>query len=383
MLKPLWSWMDRAYHAQVGQAPEGERARLRVVNLLALLGLVLSLLYVALYGLVLRSPLSVVLNVVFTLGYAGYFAILRASTPEAARVWLAVVFVLQIALFSVLVYPKESGFHLYVISGVPFAFLVFGHQERWLRGATVVAMLAVFLVAELLETPKILDHLPAAVFRANYLIVIPLITLLLAVVLHSFLQELHHSDVALRLLTVTDPMTGVANRRGFLERAEVMQAQASRTGYPLCVLMLDIDHFKAVNDLYGHQVGDRLLVAVANALRERVRKEDVLGRIGGEEFAVVLANTTLSQGLQVAENLRLHVSTVQVPSDEHTSIGCTVSLGVTMLSGTDEPFGRALSRADQALYLAKAEGRNRVCANTTDVATPAQIHTDPLERRQA
>jgi diguanylate cyclase (GGDEF)-like protein len=166
----------------------------------------------------------------------------------------------------------------------------------------------------------------------------------------------------------------VANRRGFLERAEGMQAQAHRMGLPLCVLMLDIDHFKAVNDRYGHQVGDRLLLAVASALRERIRKVDVLGRVGGEEFAVVLYNTTLSQGLQVAEDLRSQVATVQVPGSGHTPstlIGCTASLGVAVLAGTQEPFGRALSRADQALYQAKAEGRNRVCAAAPPVGTDA------------
>ncbi len=368
MLSLLRSRMDSAYQAQVAMAPDAERARLRVVNLLALLGVVLSVLYIVLYGWVLHSPVSVALNAVFTVGYASYFAVLRTSSREFARLWLAVVFVAQIAVFSVLVYPKESGFHLYIISGVPFAYLVFGHDERWRRAVTVLAMMATFLAAELLDNPKILGHLPATTFRVNYLIVVPLVTVLVAVVLNSFLRELHQRDEALRLLTVTDPLTGIANRRGFLERAESLLAQTLRLELPVCVLMLDIDHFKRVNDVYGHHVGDRLLQTVASALRDRLRKMDVLGRVGGEEFAVVLANTPLPMGLQLADTLRQQVASVRVEAPDGEVLRCTISVGVAALEGSEESIGRALSRADRALYQAKADGRNRVCA--ADLLSP-------------
>jgi diguanylate cyclase (GGDEF)-like protein len=130
---------------------------------------------------------------------------------------------------------------------------------------------------------------------------------------------------------------------------------------PLCVLMVDIDHFKAVNDQHGHELGDRVLAAVAAALRENTRKEDALGRMGGEEFAVVLFNATLADGLNTAEQLRRQVGAVQVPSGKLRPVSCTVSLGVAVPATAHEPFSRTLARADQALYRAKAEGRNRVC----------------------
>ena len=353
--------LKQMYHAQTHHLPEVERAKLRVVNLLAVLGLVLSLVYTALHGLVFLSPVAAGLNAVFVLGYAAYFVVLRHRTGLASRLWLTGVYVVQIAMFGLWGFPRESGFHLFVIAGIPLAFLVFGHHERWWRGLTVVALLVVFYATEMLDTPKLFSHLPQAYIRISYLTVIPLITVLVAVVLQSFLNELHQRDDALRLLAVTDPLTGVANRRGLLERAEGMESQARRMGMPLCVVMVDIDHFKAVNDQHGHQVGDRLLAAVARALRDNIRKEDALGRVGGEEFAVVLFNATLAEGLNTAEHLRRQVGVVQVPDDKLRPMSCTVSLGVAAQATTDELLSRTLARADQALYRAKAQGRNRVC----------------------
>ena len=361
MLNTLLTWPKRAYQAHTQHLPESEQAKLRVVNLLALLGFGLSLLYTVLYGVMFKSVLAAGLNAVFVLGYLGYFVALRHSTPFVSRVWMVTVFMVQIASFSLWVFPRESGLHLFVIAGVPLSFLVFGYQERLLRVLTVASMLAVFFAAEWVQTPKLFDLLPPAYFRATYLTVIPVIAVLVAVVMQSFLNELHQRDEALRQLAVTDALTGIANRRGLLERAQGMEAQAQRVGMPLCVLMLDIDHFKAVNDQHGHPVGDRLLARVAHVLRENVRKEDAIGRMGGEEFAVVLFNATLIQGLGIAEHLRQQVSAVRVLNDKLCPVTCTISLGATEWNPAGEDLSRTLARADKALYRAKATGRNRVC----------------------
>jgi diguanylate cyclase (GGDEF)-like protein len=355
------AWLERAYQAHTHHLPESERAKLRVVNLLALIGLGLSLTYTLLYGVVFQSPMAAGLNLLFVSGYVAYFGVLHLGAVNASRIWLVGVYLVQMAIFSLWVFPPESGLHLFVIAGIPLAFLVFGHHDRLLRAGTVLLLLAVFFLAETLDTPKLLDHLPHAYYRTTYLTVVPLITLLVAIVLQSFLSELHRRDEALRQLSVTDPLTGVANRRGLLERAESMQAQASRLSLPMCVVMMDIDHFKAVNDDHGHQTGDHLLAAVARALRDNIRKEDAIGRMGGEEFALLLSNATLAEGLQTAEHLRKQVGSVQVSGGKGRPLGCTASFGVTALAESEGSVSRALARADKALYRAKAEGRNRVC----------------------
>lgn len=350
------------YHMGTHGLPDSERPRVRVINLLALIALGITLLYLFLYGVVFSSWQAAGLNLLFTLAYAGYFPLVHRGRLHSSRLWLVGVFVTQMTVLSIWVIPPQSGVHLYVIAGVPFLFLVFDYRERHLRTVFALTLVTIFLVAELLDTPKLLAHLSPAFLRASYLAAVPLICLLIGVALQAFVDELRLRDDALQYLSVTDQLTNVANRRGLFEQADGIRSQAVRHALPMCVLMLDIDHFKTVNDVHGHGAGDRLLAEVAATLRNTVRKEDAIGRVGGEEFAVVLSNTNLAQGLVVAETLRQSVRNVRVLTDKGQPIGCTASLGVTALADTDTSFSLAMARADKALYQAKTEGRNRVCS---------------------
>ena len=348
------------YHLGTHRLPDRDRPRVRVINLLALIALGMTFVYMFLYGVVFSSWQAAGLNLLFTLGYAGYFPLVHRGRLHNSRLWLVGVYITQMTVLSLWVIPAQSGVHLYVIVGVPLLFLVFDHRERVLRTTFALALIAIFWLAEWLDTPKLLAHLSPEFLRASYLAAVPLICLLIAVALQAFVDELRLRDDALQHLSVTDQLTNVANRRGLFEQAEGMRSQAVRHALPLCVLMLDIDHFKTVNDVHGHAAGDRLLAEVAATLRNTMRKEDAVGRVGGEEFALVLTNTALAQGLVVAETLRQRVSDVRVLTDKGQPIACTASLGVTALAATDTHFSLAMARADKALYQAKTEGRNRV-----------------------
>jgi diguanylate cyclase (GGDEF)-like protein/PAS domain S-box-containing protein len=169
----------------------------------------------------------------------------------------------------------------------------------------------------------------------------------------------------LRELATLDFLTGAANRRHFVEVAQRERERSRRSGAALSLCMLDADHFKNVNDHYGHVAGDHVLTALARAVTSVLRKSDVLGRLGGEEFAVLLPDTDLTGAMTVAERMRAAVEAARVPGGEpneqgeRTDIRVTVSLGVAELRG-DEPFDSLLKRADRALYAAKDLGRNRV-----------------------
>lgn len=158
-----------------------------------------------------------------------------------------------------------------------------------------------------------------------------------------------------------DPLTLLLNRRGFDERWVVDYAVAKRSGIPPLLLMVDLDHFKRVNDQYGHTVGDSVLLAVAGVMRDSLRVSDVLARFGGEEFVVVLPSTQLEEGLFVAERLRTDIerSTIQSENGDEISITCSIGLVEHPL---DQPLNVGLKRADELLYQAKAAGRNRVCS---------------------
>lgn len=158
---------------------------------------------------------------------------------------------------------------------------------------------------------------------------------------------------------LTDPLTGLPNRRAFdLEAARVM-AHAKREGWPVTVGIADIDWFKKVNDQYGHAAGDTVLRSVAQATQTLVRGGDLFGRIGGEEFGLLMPRATASQALAIVERIRvlLAENPIVLPSEE--SIGITISIGLAQLDPTTS-FETALAQADAALYQAKLTGRNRV-----------------------
>ncbi len=163
-------------------------------------------------------------------------------------------------------------------------------------------------------------------------------------------------------LSSRDPLTGLANRRQFELTLASEVDRVARAGEPALVLMIDIDHFKRVNDAHGHQAGDGVLKAVALALRDCIRPMDTVARFGGEEFAMILPNCPPSFGMMVAERIRTHVHSRVIGIAPGQSVSVSVSIG-----GAFAPqWVRSSSllwveRADQQLYRAKSEGRNRAC----------------------
>ncbi len=156
-----------------------------------------------------------------------------------------------------------------------------------------------------------------------------------------------------------DGLTGVFNHAHFLACSEKELLRAQRANQPTALLMLDIDHFKQVNDTFGHATGDRALRAVAEACVETVRGADRVGRLGGEEFALLLPETSLAEALVVAERLRLNVRAIALTSDDGRPVSLRASIGVAQ-HRPPEPISTLLSRADAALYRAKHAGRDRV-----------------------
>ncbi len=180
----------------------------------------------------------------------------------------------------------------------------------------------------------------------------------------------------LELLASTDPLTGVCNRRRFFHNAEAELYRARRYDRPLVAALIDIDHFKRINDTHGHAAGDECLKALAHALANRLRRSDLFARFGGEEFVLLLPETQLGDGLRLCERLRQMIETlkIQIPGVAEP-IGYTVSIGVADLQHEGDSLNQLLARADAALYKAKRDGRNQVAygapAQAFDGAAPA------------
>jgi two-component system cell cycle response regulator len=178
-------------------------------------------------------------------------------------------------------------------------------------------------------------------------------------------EELVDQTRRLEALIFEDPLTGLANRRFILTQLGSFVSGTRRHGRPLSIAVVDIDHFKAINDRHGHQAGDAVLVAVTGALRGHVRAEDHLGRLGGEEFLAVLPDTDAASAVAAAERMRAEVDATWVEHDG-VPLRVTVSLGVATWE-PEEATDLLLRRADDALYAAKAAGRDRV------VSAPASV----------
>ncbi|MDD5228214.1 MAG: diguanylate cyclase [Methylococcales bacterium] len=161
-------------------------------------------------------------------------------------------------------------------------------------------------------------------------------------------------------LANTDYLTGCANRRHFMQRASQEFLRARRYGSDLSVLMLDLDHFKIINDKYGHEAGDTTLKKFVARCNVTLREVDLIGRIGGEEFAIMLPETRSDQAVEVAKRICQSIAVEEVLLRDQEPIHFTVSIGVANMIEDDAQFDAILKRADQALYQAKHEGRNRV-----------------------
>ena len=157
-----------------------------------------------------------------------------------------------------------------------------------------------------------------------------------------------------------DYLTGLSNRRHFMAQGETELSRAIRYQKPLSLMMIDIDLFKSVNDTYGHQIGDVVLQAISRICKATLRHVDIAGRLGGEEFAVILPETTRNEAFEVAERLREAVAKTEVTMPVGLPIHFTVSIGVTTLLDINVNLDMLLHQADQALYEAKRTGRNKV-----------------------
>ena len=246
---------------------------------------------------------------------------------------------------------------LYAVFAVPLfttMMLVPLHERLLLVYGALATALGTYFVA---EPSYVADpHLPAflGVLAGVSLLFVGVGHMLFAVIRTNFEQRQE-----LRRLSRTDSLTGVANHSHLRSIAGHEIARARRSGESVSLLMIDVDHFKSINDAFGHAVGDAVLKELARLFVSTVREIDAVGRVGGEEFAVVLPATKLATATEVAERLRLAVEGTSSFA-RHAPARCTVSIGCAQLSPGDDDLDGLLKRADQALYDAKQRGRNRV-----------------------
>lgn len=239
--------------------------------------------------------------------------------------------------------------HHWIYPSILFFYFIFQKRDAILANGALIILASVFSWINLGPTNSI-----------NYTVTLLITSILLAI----FFNILSNHQIKLELQAATDNLTGLLNRTILYQSLEHAVEHHRRTGLDMTLITLDIDHFKTINDSYGHDAGDSVLQNLGELLQNRVRKADKVFRVGGEEFMVLLFATDLEHGQQVAEELRQSIESAQLLKNQPI----TVSLGVAALQ-KNEDWTTWVKRSDENLYAAKSSGRNRVyCINPVNNA---------------
>ena len=294
----------------------------------------------------------------------------RAPRGEKALVWVTIqLYSMGNAVAAVCAGPVTTPHVIVLVGGVAVGFFLFEPRAvvsgmlgaLFVIGASVVGMIAGWMpyAPMLAGAPYVDGHVSE--WWVGVMGVVTAAAGLALVTLFAYLTaRLRDRERRLRDAARTDPLTGVANRRHFTELFALEFERAQRYAGALSCVMLDLDHFKSINDLYGHGIGDRVLVAAAEAFRGCLRAADVIARWGGEEFVLLLPQTDLAGAEAVAERCRRALEEVAIAVGD-VQVGVTVSVGVAGFPATGLDTPDALMKsADDALYQAKHRGRNRV-----------------------
>lgn len=328
------------------------------------------------------EPISVVvaqisLTLTGYLCWMGSRAYMGRSPPPHGVAALALAVLSAVAVYFTVERPNPGARFLLLglMAGVCFIFtartLAHGGfrrvPARYLFAATVGTH-GVFVLVRPLAFALVMPQQPAegALLAAlSYIVVLESTAALVLIGFGAVMLTNEFITNELRHLAEVDPLTNVFNRRAFLTLLDKAISSAQRTQKPLPVLVLDLDHFKQINDTRGHQGGDDVLRHFVRLALRCLRKEDVMGRLGGEEFGIFLPNADGAGALAVAERLRALVESTPARAGAGQPVCVTVSIGVTLSGPADAP-DTALQRADEAMYLAKQYGRNRVQMRVAD-----------------
>jgi len=286
--------------------------------------------------------------------WACYWLIEARKNRPAVFLWWTEV--LGHVIVATLLLGWNSGYYLYLFLCIP-GLLASASRKQAGRGVLLVVLLFFVLHFASVRIGPIepLPHFETMVVTwLNYLIIFVVLYSMTAV----YREKVRRAEEKMHEKAMTDSLTGVSNRVHFHIRATTEVARARRESQPICLLLIDVDHFKRVNDRYGHETGDTVLRQVAKVMQAGLREIDVLARWGGEEFLIMLPGSSLERSAEISKRLRDAIAAQRFEAGAE-AISVTISVGVAIL-GNKEDMNAAIGRADKALYSSKASGRNRV-----------------------
>ena len=344
-------------HVRFAEREEYQEFRYKLLIVLMTSGAVVTALLVwgSVSGANPINPMHQRSMTIFTMATTVMWLLLR-NHPHRFKVigWLYEI-VCMGEYISSLVYVSEDELRLlWFFTNVPGVFILLGRRAGWM--ITIATMLGLALGNSHLDRPYSPNAVATSLFCLLYL---GIFFQTYVDRTFSYFSRMRDYNARLQDMASHDPLTQVFNARAYYQACDRIIAQSQRTKSPFSVLFLDLDHFKAINDTYGHAAGDEVLRVVADTLKSNLRRSDLIGRIGGEEFSVFLPDTPLAGALPLAEDLRRAVENSQ-PQVGEVTLRITASVGVACETLALNTMKAIQQNADEAMYAAKKAGRNRV-----------------------
>lgn len=280
-----------------------------------------------------------------------------------AKINLILAALLQVSLTTFILFRVQAGFYLYyfIVIAMAFALLDYSIQRERMIILAVIILVTVLLVLNNFLVVDISRKILSSETERAFFYTASIVSLTgVASLFWVFAADSYQQRIALDRLANTDGLTGVMNRRRFFELADKSYRETKKKKGVSILLIFDIDHFKVINDTYGHPVGDTVLKELADLVQSNVRQSDLFARYGGEEFAIMLNDTNQKNGLIIAEEIRLIINDHIFCKGKKNEITLTVSIGMAGFKENLDGFEGIVKAADKALYIAKEQGRNRV-----------------------
>ncbi|MFK7966031.1 MAG: GGDEF domain-containing protein [Burkholderiaceae bacterium] len=327
---------------------------------LAVLAAGLNAFWVLLFAWFGSATLSILSVFSVAIYWAAYQSIKARRNKLVMILWWSEV-VIHVFVATLLL-GWSSAYYLYLILAVPGLQLSAPRgQAKWRLLGIILLFLALYITSSLVGPQAPIGQFETMIVASlNYLVIIGFFQSSAA----AYRNTVRRAEKKLREQATTDELTGLSNRAHFQSRATTEVARARREGSSVGLLLADVDHFKRVNDRYGHEAGDTTLKEIAKILQEGLREVDILARWGGEEFLILLPGSSAVRSYEVAERLRASIAEKSFAAKAN-AFSATISIGTASLDDNEE-LDAAISRADQALYRSKSNGRNLVTASSSD-----------------
>ncbi|TNC82438.1 MAG: hypothetical protein C9356_03155 [Oleiphilus sp.] len=340
----------------------------KVCQVIALIPALVSAIYAALLWNLFYSGWGALFDLLFVFLHLSSFYLINSGRLSAAAYWTLCLASVQVAVGVTLFVGPETGFQYYLLCLPVAVYLVLLREPAWRKFLVVILGFIMFTISERSTVQGFRVEIPSEMKSLMYYGNLTIVLLVNFFCVKFFAEEARSSYRQQKRLLLSDGLTGLSNRRYIVEFAYKLLALCKRYQHPISVIILDLDHFKQVNDRYGHHAGDDALQHVAECLRLNLRDSDVAARYGGEEFLILMPETELYTAEEIAERIRqeLFNKPLQI-QDESVSI--TASFGISCSDQfPDCDAAHLIKQADIALYQAKNAGRN--CVRLADRAAP-------------